>query len=52
MNEFSQAGKNATVLEQLESVASEHSHKVFNVGISDDYDHRLTYIHLGLVAKQ
>lgn len=50
MNEFSQAGKNAVVLEQLNSVAKEHAHQVFNVGMSDDNDHRLTYIHLGIIA--
>lgn len=51
MNEFSQASKNATVLQQLESVAGEHGHSVFNVGMSDDNDHRLTYIHLGIIGS-
>ena len=50
MNEFSQAGKNAIVLQQLNEVAAEHGHTVFNVGMSDDNDHRLTYIHLGIMA--
>lgn len=50
MNEFSQAGKNPIVLEQLESVAGEHGHKVFNVGMNGDNDHRLTYIHLGIIS--
>ncbi len=44
MSEFSQAGKNATVLEQLEAVADEQGHEVFNVGMNGDHDHRLTYI--------
>lgn len=50
MNEFSQAGKNPIVLEQLESVASEHGHQVYNVGMNGDNDHRLTYIHLGIIS--
>ena len=50
MNEFSQAAKNALVLEQLNEVASGLGHSVFNVGMSDDNDHRLTYIHLGIMA--
>ena len=51
MNEFSQAAKNASVLQQLNSVARELGHNVFNVGMSDDNDHRLTYIHLGIIAS-
>jgi ribose 5-phosphate isomerase B len=50
MNEFSQAGKNATVLEQLQAVADEQGHDVFNVGMNGDNDLRLTYIHLGIIA--
>jgi len=50
MNEFSQASKNAVVLEQLDDVAGGLGHSVFNVGMSDDNDHRLTYIHLGIIA--
>ena len=48
MNEFSQAAKNAIVLEQLNDVAGELGHIVYNVGMSDDNDHRLTYIHLSV----
>lgn len=51
MNEFSQAAKNAIVLEQLNGVAEDLGHSVFNVGMSDDNDHRLTYIHLGIIAS-
>lgn len=51
MNEFSQASKNAAVLNELEAVASEQGHSVFNVGMNDDNDHRLTYIHLGIIAS-
>ncbi len=50
MNEFSQASKNALVAAQLEAVAEEKGHTVFNVGMRDDDDHRLTYIHLGIAA--
>lgn len=51
MNEFSQAAKNAVVLQQLKDVATEQSHSVYNVGMSDDNDHYLTYIHLGIIAS-
>ncbi len=51
MNEFSQAGKNAAVLKELTAVAGEQSHTVFNVGMCDDNDHYLTYIHLGVMAS-
>lgn len=51
MSEFSQAAKNAVVLQQLSEVASEQNHSVFNVGMSDDNDHYLTYIHLGIIAS-
>ncbi|MDP5040641.1 MAG: RpiB/LacA/LacB family sugar-phosphate isomerase, partial [Paraglaciecola sp.] len=50
MNEFSQAAKNEVVLAQLNDVAGGLGHEVFNVGMSDDNDHRLTYIHLGIIA--
>lgn len=51
MNEFSQAAKNAVVLQQLKDVAAEQGHSVYNVGMSDDNDHYLTYIHLGIIAS-
>src|SRR5690606_20901018 len=51
MNEFSQAAKNAVVLQQLKDVAAEQNHTVYNVGMSDDNDHYLTYIHLGIMAS-
>lgn len=50
MNEFSQASKNPIILEQLNAVAGELGHDVFNVGMDGDNDHRLTYIHLGIIA--
>ncbi|WP_049723757.1 RpiB/LacA/LacB family sugar-phosphate isomerase [Gilvimarinus polysaccharolyticus] len=51
MNEFSQAAKNPIILKELEAVAAEQNHSVFNVGMSGDNDHRLTYIHLGIIAS-
>ena len=51
MNEFSQASKNEIVLKQLNTVASEQGHTVFNVGMDGDNDHYLTYIHLGIMAS-
>lgn len=49
MNEFSQAGKNAVILKELKT-AVEPKHAVFNVGMDGDNDHRLTYVHLGIIA--
>lgn len=51
MNEFSQASKNAVVLKELQDVAGELGHTVYNTGMSDDNDHRLTYIHLGIMGS-
>ncbi len=51
MMENSQAGKNALVLEQLQAVAAGNHDAVFNVGMSDEQDHHLTYIHLGIMAS-
>jgi len=51
MQEFSQAAKNPVVLEQLNTVAADKGHTVFNVGMDGDNDHRLTYIHLGICAS-
>jgi len=51
MNEFSQASKNPSVLTELTAVATAQNHSVFNVGMDDDNDHRLTYIHLGIMAS-
>lgn len=51
INENSQAGKNASVLNELQTVANEQNHSVFNVGMSDENDHHLTYIHLGIMAS-
>lgn len=51
MNEFSQASKNVIVLKELQDVAGEQGHEVFNTGMSDDNDHYLTYIHLGIMGS-
>ena len=51
MNEFSQASKNHIILKELVDVVEEQGHVVYNVGMSDDNDHRLTYIHLGVMAS-
>lgn len=49
--ENSQAGKNAMVLNELNTVAAPLGHDVFNVGMTDENDHHLTYIHLGIMAS-
>lgn len=51
MMENSQAAKNASVLKELKTVADEKSYSVYNVGMSDELDHHLTYIHLGIMAS-
>lgn len=51
MMENSQAGKNATVLNELQTVVGPLDYPVYNVGMSDENDHHLTYIHLGIMAS-
>lgn len=51
MMENSQAGKNAAVLDELNQVVSAQGDSVYNVGMSDENDHHLTYIHLGIMAS-
>ncbi|MBF9003223.1 MULTISPECIES: RpiB/LacA/LacB family sugar-phosphate isomerase [Vibrio] len=51
MMENSQAAKNATVLNELTTVTEPLGHSVYNVGMSDEQDHHLTYIHLGIMAS-
>ncbi|WP_070968850.1 RpiB/LacA/LacB family sugar-phosphate isomerase [Vibrio sonorensis] len=51
MMENSQAGKNAMVAGELNTVAGGLGHQVFNVGMTDENDHHLTYIHLGIMAS-
>lgn len=51
MMENSQASKNAIILKELQTVATEKNYPVYNVGMSDEQDHHLTYIHLGIMAS-
>ncbi len=51
MMENSQAGKNATIYSELQHVVSAMNYPVYNVGMSDENDHHLTYIHLGIMAS-
>lgn len=51
MMENSQAAKNAIVLNELKTVAKTSGDEVFNVGMQDENDHHLTYIHLGIMAS-
>lgn len=50
MQEFSQAGKNPIILKELQEVTQKQGHTVFNVGMNGDNDHRLTYVHLGIMG--
>ncbi len=51
MNEFSQASKNAIILEQLKGVVEPMGHMVYNTGmIKDGDDPHLTYLNLGVQA--
>jgi ribose 5-phosphate isomerase RpiB len=51
MMENSQAPKNAMVAGELNNVAGSLGHDVFNVGMTDENDHHLTYVHLGILAS-
>ncbi|MBF4822218.1 RpiB/LacA/LacB family sugar-phosphate isomerase, partial [Cronobacter sakazakii] len=51
MMENSQAAKNAIIYKELKAVADEKAFPVYNVGMSDENDHHLTYIHLGIMAS-
>lgn len=51
MMENSQAAKNPVILKELKTVADEKGFPVYNVGMSDENDHHLTYIHLGIMAS-
>lgn len=51
MMENSQANKNSLIYNELKSVADEKNFPVFNVGMCDEGDHHLTYIHLGIMAS-
>ncbi|MEZ8824731.1 RpiB/LacA/LacB family sugar-phosphate isomerase [Vibrio amylolyticus] len=49
--ENSQAAKNAMVVSELTSVAGGLGHDIHNVGMRDESDHHLTYVHLGVMAS-
>lgn len=51
MMENSQAAKNPIILKELKAVVEPKGDQVFNVGMSDENDHHLTYIHLGIMAS-
>lgn len=46
--ENSQATKAPLVYSVLKNVASQYGHEVVNVGMIDENDHHLTYVHLGI----
>lgn len=50
MMENSQAAKNPIILGELQAVSSSLGHDVYNVGMSSEGDHHLTYVHLGIMA--
>lgn len=43
--------QNAIILKEFNAVADEKGFPVYNVGMSDENDHHLTYIHLGIMAS-
>ena len=45
MNEFSQASKNALVLEQLKDVVEPMGHTVYNTGMCKDGDDPYTFLY-------
>jgi ribose 5-phosphate isomerase RpiB len=51
MMENSQASKNAAVLQELHTVVDDLGHSVYNVGMCDENDHAITYVHLGIMAS-
>ncbi len=51
MNEWSQAPKNAIIYKELNDVSTQGGHVVFNVGMANEKDHWITYVHLGIIAS-
>lgn len=51
MMENSQAAKNSMVAKELYDVTFPLGHEMYNVGMVDEHDHQLTYIHLGIMAS-
>lgn len=48
--ENSQASKNAVVWKEVKEVAERFGHEAYNLGMTDEHDHHLTYVHLGIQA--
>lgn len=51
MNEWSQAAKNPIIHQALQYATEKNGHDVYNLGMKGPDDHRLTYIHLGIMAS-
>jgi len=50
INENSQAGKNSIIYNELEAVAKQYNHKVYNYGMESLEEPNLTYVQVGLLA--
>ena len=50
INENSQAGKNGIIYNELEAVAKQYNHEVYNYGMESLEDENLTYVQVGLLA--
>lgn len=51
INEWSQSAKNPIIFNELSRVAEKQNHTIYNVGMTSEQDHHLTYIHLGIMAS-
>lgn len=50
INENSQAGKNNIIYKELEAVAKQYNHEVYNYGMESLEEENLTYVQAGLLA--
>lgn len=50
INENSQVGKNSTIYKELEAVAKQYNHEVYNYGMESLEEENLTYVQVGLLA--
>lgn len=50
INENSQAGKNSIIYNELEAVAKQYNHEVYNYGMESVEETNLTYVQVGLLA--
>ena len=50
INENSQAGKNSIIYQELEAVAKQYNHEVYNYGMESVEEPNLTYVQVGLLA--